>query len=77
MLIDLHKRVDLAHLVRGGIELLAPYIGGTVDHLPLQVGKVDDIEIHKPDASDAGRGEIKPERRAQIRPRRPAEPWPS
>jgi hypothetical protein len=36
-----------------------------VEHLPLEVGDVDDIEVDEADVPDASRGEIQPERRAE------------
>ena len=37
-----------------------------MDHLALQVGEIDHVEIHQADAADAGRREIQAERRAQA-----------
>ena len=36
-----------------------------MDHLPLQVREIHDVEIHQADAADAGRGEVQAQRRAQ------------
>ena len=54
------------HAVGRRIQLLAADVFGAVDHLPLQVGEIDDVEIHQPDAPDAGRGQIQAQRRAQA-----------
>ena len=54
------------HLLGGRIELLAAHVLGAVDHLALQVGEVDHVEIDQADAADAGRGQVQPERRAQA-----------
>ena len=63
---DRDVRVDGLHLLGGRIELLAAHVRGGVDHLPLQVGEVDHVEIHQADAADAGRGQVQAERRAQA-----------
>ena len=62
---DLQVRVDPLHFLGRRIQLLAPHVVGRVDHLPLQVGKVDDVEIDDPDPSDARRGQVQSQRRAQ------------
>ena len=58
--------IDVLHLLRGGIDLLAADVLGEVDHLALQVGEIDDVEIHQADVADAGRGEIEAERCAEA-----------
>ncbi len=62
---DLHVRIDVVHLLARGIELLSPHVGGAVDDLPLQIGLVDDVEIHNPHLSDAGGSQIKCQRRSE------------
>ena len=53
------------HLVCGGIQLLAPDVGSKVDDLPLQVGKIDHVEIHQADPADSGRRQIQCQRCAE------------
>ena len=47
-------------------ELRPADVGRAVNHLPLQVAEVDDVEIDDADAADAGRGEIQRRRRAEA-----------
>jgi hypothetical protein len=47
------------------LELRAADVLGAVEHLPLEVGEVDDVEVDEADVPDAGRGEIQPKRRAE------------
>jgi hypothetical protein len=49
-------------MVGGGLNLGTAHVARAEKHLALQVCKVDHIEIHQSDASDASGGEIKPER---------------
>ena len=48
-----------------GVDLLAADVLGAVQDLALQVGDVDDVEIHEADVADAGGGEVERERRAE------------
>ena len=52
-------------LLGGGIDLVAAHVLGEVNHLALQIGEIDDVEIHQADAADAGGGQIEAERRAE------------
>ena len=63
---DLQVGIDGQHLLRGGIDFVAAYILGRVDHLALQVGEIHHVEIHQADAPDAGGGQVQAERRAQA-----------
>ena len=54
------------HLLRGGIDLVAAHVLGGVDHLALEVGEVDHVEIHEPDLADASRGQVEAERSAEA-----------
>ena len=42
-----------------------PDVLRAVNDLPLQVGEIDDIEIHEADSANSGRSQIKTERRAE------------
>ena len=42
----------------GGVELRAPDVLRPVDHLPLQVAKVNHVEVHQAEAADAGRRQV-------------------
>jgi hypothetical protein len=42
----------------GRLQLGSPDPAGAVEHLPLQVAEVDVVEVHDPERSHAGRGEI-------------------
>ena len=62
---DLHVRIDVQHVLAGGVELLAADVLGAVNDLALQVGEIDDVEIDQADFADAGGGQVQAERRAQ------------
>ena len=47
------------------VQLLAAYIAGGVDDLPLQVRKIHDVEIHDAQRADAGGSQVQRQRRAQ------------
>ena len=66
MPVDLHERIDVEHRFGGGIELLAADVFGAVDHLALQVGVIDHVEIDQADAADAGGGEVEAQGRAEA-----------
>src|SRR3989338_5912252 len=55
---NLDMRVDAAQPVARGVELRTSDIGGGVDDLALQVGEIDNIEIHDAELADAGCGKI-------------------
>ena len=57
--------LSAVHLLGGGIDLVAAHVLGEVNHLALQVGEIDHVEIHQADAADAGGGQIQAERRAE------------
>ncbi len=63
---DFDVGIDGQHFLAGGIDLIAADILGEVDHLALEVGEIDDVEIDQADFADAGGGQIEPERRAQA-----------
>src|SRR4029453_348578 len=47
-----------------GLGLAVSELGGRVEDLTLEVGSVDAVVVHDPNASDAGRGEIEGSGRA-------------
>jgi hypothetical protein len=51
-------RVDVGDPIARRIELRAPQILRPVDHLSMQVGQVHQIEVHQPEVTDAGGGEV-------------------
>ena len=66
MLDDVDRGIEGGELFGGGIELLAANVFGGVDDLALEVARVDDVEVDQAEGADAGRGEIKGQRRAQA-----------
>ena len=54
--------VDRPQLLRRRVELLPAHVGRRVEDLPLQVRVVDDVEVHEPERSHPGRGEVERER---------------
>ena len=64
--IDLDERIDIGHAICGRIEFLAADVLGPVNHLALEIGEIDHVEIDQADATHAGGGEIQAERRAQA-----------
>src|SRR3989449_6278534 len=52
-------------------ELGRPHRGRAVEDLPLQVGLVDDVEVHEPERAHARRGEV--QRRGRAEPARSEE----
>ena len=64
--VDAHFRVDGLQPIAGRVELGPAHVGGAVQHLPLQVAEIDDVEVHQADPADAGGGEVQPQRRAQA-----------
>src|SRR5213593_4186113 len=47
------------------LELGRPHRGRAVEDLTLQVGLVDDVEVHEPERAHARRGEVQRRRRAE------------
>ncbi len=50
----------------GRIELLAAHVLGSVNHLALEVGEIDHVEIHQADSPHARGRQIQAQRRAQA-----------
>src|SRR5204862_2154594 len=48
---QIEVRINRLQLVGRGIQLLAPYVGGEVNNLPLQIGVIHHIEIDQPQRS--------------------------
>ena len=59
------RGIEGGELLLGGVDLLAANVLGGVDDLALQVAGVDDVEVDQAEGADAGRGQIKGERRAE------------
>ena len=64
--VDADVRIDVEHRLSRRIELLAAHVLGAVDDLPLQIGVIDDVEVHQSDAADARRRQVHAEGRAQT-----------
>ncbi len=62
---DVDVRVYVLYAVTGALHLRTPHVGGAVDDLALQVGLVDDIEVHDAQGSDPRRREVHGEWRTQ------------
>ena len=60
------ERVHAGQAFLGGLHFWPADVGGGKRDLPLEIGEVDDVEIHDPKPAHACRGEIKPQRRAQT-----------
>src|SRR5262249_60822956 len=56
--IELHLRVDGAAAFLGGLQLGPADVGRSVQDLSLEIAEIDDVEIDKPDAANAGGGEV-------------------
>ena len=63
--LDIQKRIHRLEFFGGGIELGAAHVGGRVNDLALQIGVIDDVEVNNAERADAGRAEIKRQRRAE------------
>ena len=61
----LHVRVQIADAVPGGLDLLAAHVLRPVQHLALQVRRVDDVELDDAETADARGGEVEPDGRAE------------
>ena len=66
MLVDLERGIDALHLLRGGVDFLAAHVRCRVDHLALQVGEIDHVEIDEADATDAGGRQVQAEGSAEA-----------
>ena len=55
-----------AQTVGGRCDFRAAHVAGAEKHLALQIREIHDVEIDQADAADAGRREIKSERRAEA-----------
>ncbi len=55
---DFHFGVDIAEFVGGGLALRPAHVGGSVDDLPLQVRRIDDVEVDEAERADSGGGEV-------------------
>src|SRR5690606_29181230 len=55
---DAHVRVDVRDGLARGVDLAPPDVGPAVDHLALEVGRVDDVVVDDPDRADARRREV-------------------
>ena len=64
--VHLHVGIDVFDAVPGRIEFLAADIRRAVQDLPLQIGKIDDIEIHQPHPPHPGGGQIQGDGRAKA-----------
>jgi len=64
--VDRHIRIDGAHLFGGGNYLRFADIRGEMDHLPLQVGDIDNVGIGNADGAYAGGRQIEGDRRAET-----------
>ena len=62
---DVHVRVDLGDTRLGGQRLRGADVGLAVDHLSLQVGLVDDVEVDDPECAHSGCREVHERRRAE------------
>jgi hypothetical protein len=56
-------RIDVAQPVPRGLQFAAANILCSMKNLPLQIRKIDIVEINNPDCSRTGRGEIQCSRR--------------
>jgi hypothetical protein len=65
MRLDLDVRIEVADPVTRRFELGMPDVARAVEHLPLQVGDVDDVEIDEAERADSRRREIERGRRPQ------------
>ena len=65
VLVDLHVGVQRADRLLRGVDLRHADALGVVDHLALEVGKVDHVVVDDPERADAGGGEVQRGRRAE------------
>ena len=67
LLVADHRDVGVERLDRlaGRVDLLLADPGRVVDHLALEVGQVDGVEVDDADRADAGRGQVEGSRRAE------------
>ena len=63
--VDANRRDSAGQTFFGGLNLGPAHVGGGKRNLALQIGEVDDVEIDDSQPPHAGRGQIKPQRRAQ------------
>ena len=63
--VNLDFRVEVAQAFAGGFELRPAHVLGAEGDLPLEVRKVDDVEVHQAQPAHAGGRQIQPERRPQ------------
>jgi hypothetical protein len=64
-----NERVQLEQPIFGRRQLRPPDIGRAVNHLPLQVAEIDDVEIDDADRADTRCGQV--ERRGRAEPPAP------
>ena len=65
MLDDVQRGIEREELFLGRVELLAPNVFGGVDDLPLQIARVNHVEVDQAQRADAGRGQVERQRRAE------------
>ena len=63
---ELDVRVHLAQALDRGVDLGAADVRVAVEQLAVQVRLVDDVEVDQAQATDAGGGEVHPERRTET-----------
>ena len=66
MLDQVERGIEGEEFFLGGVELAAANVLGGVDDLPLQIARVNHIEIDETESADAGCGQIQRKRRAQT-----------
>src|SRR5262249_416418 len=59
-------RVNVLNSIRRRGNLCPANVFCSVNYLPLKIRFIDDVEIDQPERTDAGRRQIKPERRAET-----------
>ena len=63
---DLEVRVQVLQFLLSGVDLEHADGRGGVDDLPLQIARIDHVEVHQTDGAHAGRGEVVRQRRAEA-----------
>ncbi len=58
MRFDGHLGIEIAKPVARRFELRPPDVAGSVEHLPMQVRGIDDVEVDESDPADAGCREV-------------------